>query len=58
MTREQLKSAIVNITATNFDKLALQVFHYQYESNAVYRQFVDLLKINPVSIQEIEKFFH
>ena len=55
MTREQLKSAILNVTATNFNELALQIFHYQYESNAVYRQFVDLLRINPTSVHEIEK---
>ena len=55
MTRAQLKAAILNVTPSTFDKLALQVFLYQYEKNVVYRQFVDLLGINPYSVQEIEK---
>lgn len=55
MTRAQLKTAILNATPSTFDKLALQVFLYQYEKNAVYRQFVDLLGIIPSSVQEIEK---
>lgn len=55
MTRTDLKQAILSVNTTNFDALALQIFHYQYENNAVYRQFVDLLKINPTSVQQIEK---
>ena len=55
MTRAQLKTAILNVTPSTFDKLALQVFLYQYEKNVVYKEFVDLLGINPYSVQEIEK---
>lgn len=55
MTRETLKQAILSVEASGFDALALQIFHYQYEKNEVYRQFVDLLRVNPNSIQSIDK---
>jgi hypothetical protein len=55
MTRAQLKTAILNVNPSIFDELALQVFLYQYENNAVYRQFVDLLKVNPSSVNDVEK---
>ncbi len=34
----------------NFEDLSLQLFHYQYENNRVYRDYLDLLKINPNNI--------
>ena len=55
MTRAQLKTAILNVNPSIFDELALQVFLYQYENNAVYRQFVDSLKVNPSSVNDVKK---
>lgn len=55
MTRKNLKKAVLNINAQNFDATALAIFQYQYQHNVVYRQFVDLLKINPQSIKVVEK---
>ena len=33
-----------------FEKLALEIFKYQFEKNAVYRSYCDLLYINPADI--------
>jgi phenylacetate-coenzyme A ligase PaaK-like adenylate-forming protein len=38
-----------------FDKLALEVFNYQYHNNNVYRQFVDLLGVTLEQITEVSK---
>lgn len=40
---------------TEFLKQALNTFHYQYQENEVYRQFVDYLKVNPQEIQTLEE---
>jgi phenylacetate-coenzyme A ligase PaaK-like adenylate-forming protein len=55
MTRENLKKAVLNINSQNFDATALAIFQYQYQYNVIYKQFVDLLKINPQSINVVEK---
>ena len=48
-------NAIFNINTTaNFNKLALQVFQYQFEHNKVYRSFCDLLYVNPSDVNRIE----
>ncbi len=39
----------------NFNEFALKLFDYQYEHNNVYRQFVDLLKIDKSSIDSYLK---
>jgi phenylacetate-coenzyme A ligase PaaK-like adenylate-forming protein len=39
----------------DFNKVALEVFRFQYENNSVYRKFSDLLKINPKQVDTIEK---
>ncbi len=47
--------AIFNInTDANFNKLALEVFQYQFENNRVYRSFCDLLYKNPSDINRVE----
>lgn len=41
----KLQEKIFNITTTTeFNGLALEIFHYQYYNNKLYRSFVDLLK--------------
>jgi phenylacetate-coenzyme A ligase PaaK-like adenylate-forming protein len=55
MTRENLKKAVLNVTSESFNTTALALFQYQYQYNTVYKQFVDLLKINPQSINIVEK---
>ena len=40
---------------TDFEVACLETFYKQYESVAVYRKFVDFLKINPVEVLRIEQ---
>jgi len=50
-----LETAIFSIkTAEDFERLALQVFQYQYHRTRVYRQFCDFLKVIPSSIEKVE----
>lgn len=51
MDIEQLKSQIFKINNNHdFNNVALQIFHYQYEHNVTYRSFIDLLPVNIESI--------
>ncbi len=47
-----LRTAIFNIS--NYQDLALQVFRYQYEHNSLYREYVDLLGVNPQFVNQLE----
>ncbi len=43
----RLKSALFNLNSeSEFEDLSLEVFRLQYKSNAVYRKYCDLIKIN------------
>ena len=49
------QNQIFNIkTEAEFNNLALQVFKFQFENNAVYRSFCDLLYKNPSDITKVE----
>ena len=37
-----------------FNELAVEIFHYQYLNNSIYRNFVDLLKIKPEKVKSID----
>lgn len=48
------KDAIFNInTNTEFEALALDIFRFQFENNAVYRSFCDLLYKHPSDVKSI-----
>ncbi len=49
---------IKNMQDKDFEKIALSIFHYQYEHNSLYKRFVNLLKINPKGIQSIYQIPH
>lgn len=42
-------------TETEFENLALEVFHFQYNNVDIYRTYVDLLKVNPNRVRKIEQ---
>lgn len=43
---KSVENRIFNISShDNFNETALEIFHFQYKNNIVYRQFVDFLKI-------------
>ena len=51
----QWKDKVLAVTASDFEKLALDLFHFQYENNAIYQQYTDALKINPLMVDDIGK---
>ena len=50
----KLENKIFSVTSSTFEETALDVFHYQYKSNPIYKQFVDHLgKKKPQKLSEI-----
>ncbi len=39
----QWKDKVLNVTSPDFEKLALDIFHFQYQHNRMYRDYVDTL---------------
>ena len=39
---------------TEFQRLALQIFNYQFENNKTYRSFCDLLYVHPADVKELK----
>jgi len=54
LQRNSLVKRILSVTADTFDDLAIAIFHYQAQNNDLYRQFLDLLKLNVLNIKTIE----
>ncbi len=53
---ENLQAQIFNIsTKAEFLNLSIEIFRYQYRKNPVYRQYVDLLEINPQKVTTIKE---
>ncbi len=50
-----LEKKIFNIGEVNFDSVALEVFRYQYQYNAVYNKYCKILKVDITKINSIEK---
>ena len=50
-----LKKKVLNVSDTDFDELALSVFHFQAQNCHVYNQFLAHLKIDIHSIASVEK---
>jgi phenylacetate-coenzyme A ligase PaaK-like adenylate-forming protein len=53
--RKKILERIKNLKNEDFDEVALAVFHFQYEYNAIYRKFIEFLKINPKEIFSLDK---
>ncbi len=45
---------LFNLSAGDFDSLAIEVYHYQYENNLIYREFCDHLGKNPSTVKSPE----
>ncbi|MEI9933414.1 MAG: acyl transferase [Ferruginibacter sp.] len=50
-----LEKKIFNASEVNFDSLALEIFHYQYQHNIVYNQYCNVLQVDIDKIDSIEK---
>ena len=46
---------IFSVSETAFQDLALEIFHFQYQHNPVYRAFTEAIRVNPVLVNAIEK---
>jgi hypothetical protein len=46
---------VFSVTESSFRQLALNIFHFQYDSNSVYRSYVNALGKTPSGVDEIEK---
>lgn len=44
---------IYNINAQTFDPVAMEVFYFQAEYNALYQEYLTLIKVKPESVQNI-----
>ncbi len=51
----KIRKDIFSVNAARFDSLALEVFHFQYNNNEVYRQYCDIVKTNPKTINSLDK---
>lgn len=47
------KQELFQVTPERFEELALQVFRLQYGENPVYRAFVDALRVEPGSVNQV-----
>lgn len=48
-----LKDTIFKINFKNFNDIALELFHYQANNNLVYKQFLNLIQVDPNTITQI-----
>jgi len=56
LDRLSFEDSVFKITNTHsFNEVSLQLFHFQYQNNTLYRQYVDLLKINPSQITDFNQ---
>ncbi len=51
----QWKDKVLNSTGAEFERLALDLFRFQYENNTVYRQYVNALQVDIGSIQSLSR---
>jgi len=56
MDHQKIQSSIFRISSTEeFNDTALKIFRYQSKKNAIYREYIELLGINPKSINDFHK---
>jgi hypothetical protein len=51
--RNEIINTVFNVDIYNFEKLAIEVFNFQYQENSIYRSYCDLLNIKVSEIQNI-----
>ena len=56
-TREELKAAVLSLNSNSheFEKLALDVFRFQYINNPIYKSYVDELGRDITGVTRLEK---
>jgi len=48
----QWKDKVLAVSGSTFEKLALDLFRFQYENNVVYKQYTNALQVDPDSRSE------
>ncbi len=51
----QWKDKILNVTEQEFEKLALELFRFQYENNTIYQQYVNALQVEVETVQSLSQ---
>lgn len=51
----QWKDKVLTVTERGFEKLALELFHFQYENNAVYQQYVNALQVDIETVRSLTR---
>jgi phenylacetate-coenzyme A ligase PaaK-like adenylate-forming protein len=54
-TKPPLTKKIFNVTEESFTETAVEIFNYQWQHNAVYRQYCDQLNVIPSRISRLEQ---
>ncbi len=50
-----IKNELFHVTEQHFETLAVKIFRFQYDQNAIYRQYCDTIHANKESIQRLEE---
>ena len=50
---KSLYQQVFSVTPGSFSDLALQLFHFQYANNAIYRSYVDHLTVKPEKVTDV-----
>ncbi|MCP4522306.1 MAG: acyl transferase [Cytophagales bacterium] len=53
--KTQFKASLFSTNKDNFEKKAITLFQYQANNNAIYKLFLEHLKVSPEQIQRVEK---
>ena len=53
--RQELYEKVRKVVPATFEKTALEVFRFQAANNPVYKEFLDLLSIDPVDIRSVQQ---
>ncbi len=53
--RCQWKDKVLAVTPSDFDRLTIDLFHFQYQNNPIYKEYVDILNIDPQTVNGIGK---
>lgn len=50
-----LRNNIFNTSSQDFEKIALQLFYFQYANNTIYKKYVDYLNVIPMQVSSVEQ---
>lgn len=51
----QWKDKVLAVTEPGFEDLALELFHFQYRNNPLYREYTDAIRVNPDAVKSLSE---